>query len=193
MSAWRAEFLEMPESAGEWSSFLLTSDPRCTYAATDGSKRTARPSPSASRHDSQHDVPDGAHRATEGTVSGPEHYAEAERPLNYVREKSHGWDGVAPESASAVTLAQVHGTLASAAAIALGWADDDNRARIDVAAAVPSNGGRIRPARPALEKPGVPSGRILQTARLGLRLRRYRGAAVQAAAGTAAPGRGSRT
>jgi uncharacterized membrane protein len=66
-------------------------------------------------------------------VSGPEHYAEAERLLKLVRDESQGRDTYQPEWVPVVTLAQVHATLALAAAAALGTSPTEGRAWADVA------------------------------------------------------------
>lgn len=72
----------------------------------------------------------------EDLVTGPDHYAEAERLLALAGRHSRGatYD---PEWMPALTAAQVHTTLALAAAAAVGTAGPDGRAWADVAATKP--------------------------------------------------------
>ena len=74
-------------------------------------------------------------------MSGPEHYAEAERLLKLVRDESHGRDTYDSVWVPVVTLAHVHATLALAAAAALGTSPTEGRAWSDVAGTRYSDGG----------------------------------------------------
>jgi hypothetical protein len=67
-------------------------------------------------------------------MTGPEHYAEAERLLALAERHSSGAT-YGPEWTLPLTAAQVHATLALAAATAGGTAGPDSRAWADVAAA----------------------------------------------------------
>jgi hypothetical protein len=66
-------------------------------------------------------------------MTGPEHYAEAERLLTLADRHTTGVT-YAQEWALTLTAAQVHATLALAAATAVGTAGPDTRAWADVAA-----------------------------------------------------------
>ena len=66
-------------------------------------------------------------------MTGPDHYAEAERLLALTERHSTGAT-YGPEWALTIAAAQVHATLAHAAATALGTAGPDSRAWADVAA-----------------------------------------------------------
>ena len=70
-------------------------------------------------------------------MTGPDHYAEAERLLALAGRHSRGatYD---PEWTPALAAAQVHATLALAAATAVGTAGPEGRAWADVAATKPS-------------------------------------------------------
>ena len=70
-------------------------------------------------------------------MTGPEHYAEAERLLALAERHSSGAT-YGPEWTLPLAAAQVHATLALAAATAGGTAGPDSRAWADVAAARPS-------------------------------------------------------
>ncbi len=66
-------------------------------------------------------------------MTGPEHYAEAERLLAVAnRNNTDAADG--QERTQTLSAAQVHATLALAAATAVGTAGPDRQAWIDVAA-----------------------------------------------------------
>lgn len=79
-------------------------------------------------------------------MTGPEHYAEAERLLTLADRHTSGVT-YAEEWALTLTAAQVHATLALAAATAVGTAGPELHAWADVAAAKP------RARKP--EPPGV--------------------------------------
>ena len=66
-------------------------------------------------------------------MTGPEHYAEAERLLALADRHTRGVT-YGPEWALTLTAAQVHATLALAAATAVGTAGPDSHAWADVAA-----------------------------------------------------------
>jgi len=70
-------------------------------------------------------------------MTGPEHYAEAERLLALADRHTRGVT-YAPEWTLTLTAAQVHATLALAAATAVGMAGPDLQAWADVAATKPS-------------------------------------------------------
>ena len=70
-------------------------------------------------------------------MTGAEHYAEAERLLTLADRHSTGAT-YGPEWTLTLTAAQVHATLALAAATAVGTAGPDGHAWADVAAAKPS-------------------------------------------------------
>jgi hypothetical protein len=70
-------------------------------------------------------------------MTGPEHYAEAERLLAHAEHHSSGAT-YGPEWTLTLAAAQVHATLALAAATAGGTAGPDSRAWADVAATRPS-------------------------------------------------------
>lgn len=74
-------------------------------------------------------------------MSGPEHYAEAERLLKRVRDESRDRDTYDSVWVPVVTLAHVHATLASAAAAWLGTSHTEGRAWTDVAGTRYSDGG----------------------------------------------------
>ena len=74
-------------------------------------------------------------------MSGPEHYAEAERLLKLVRDESDGRDTYDSVWVPVITLAHVHATLAVAAAAALGTSHTEGRAWSDVAGTRYSGGG----------------------------------------------------
>ena len=77
-------------------------------------------------------------------MTGPEHYAEAERLLALAGRHSSGAT-YGPEWALTLTAAQVHATLALAAATAVGTAGPDSREWADAAATKP---GTARPEAP---------------------------------------------
>jgi hypothetical protein len=79
-------------------------------------------------------------------MTGPEHYAEAERLLTLADRHTTGVT-YAREWALTLTAAQVHATLALAAATAVGTAGPETRAWADVAAT----------QRPSTSKPEAPS------------------------------------
>jgi len=70
-------------------------------------------------------------------MTGPEHYAEAERLLTLADRHSQGAT-YGQEWALTLTAAQAHATLALAAATAVGTAGPDGHAWADVAATRPS-------------------------------------------------------
>jgi hypothetical protein len=78
-------------------------------------------------------------------MTGPEHYAEAERLLTLVDRHTRGVT-YAPEWTLTLTAAQVHATLALAAATVVGTAGPDLHAWAAVAA-----------TKPRASKPGAPS------------------------------------
>jgi hypothetical protein len=78
-------------------------------------------------------------------MTGPEHYAEAERLLALADRHNTGAT-YSQEWALTLTVAHVHATLALAAATAVGPAGPDSHAWADVAATKPSPG---RPQAPA--------------------------------------------
>ncbi len=69
-------------------------------------------------------------------MTGPEHYAEAERLLGLAGRHSSGAT-YGPEWTLTLTAAQVHATLALAAATAVGTAGPDGREWADAAATRP--------------------------------------------------------
>lgn len=77
-------------------------------------------------------------------MTGPDHYAEAERLLALAGRHSKGatYD---QEWTPTLAAAQIHATLALAAATAVGTAGPDSRAWADVAATKPSTTGRQAP------------------------------------------------
>ena len=79
-------------------------------------------------------------------MTGPEHYAEAERLLAVADRHTSGVT-YGPEWTLTLTAAHVHATLALAAATAVGVAGPDRTAWADIAATKPSGG-----------KPEPPSG-----------------------------------
>ena len=87
-------------------------------------------------------------------MTGPEHYAEAERLLTLADRHSSGVT-YAPEWMLTLTAAQVHATLALAAATAVGTAGPDVHAWADVAAVRP---GTTKPEAPGPSPPGSGSG-----------------------------------
>ena len=83
-------------------------------------------------------------------MTGPEHYAEAERLLMLADRHSRGVT-YAQEWTLTLTAAQVHATLALAAATAVGTAGPDVRARAEVAATMPAT---TKPEAPGPSPPG---------------------------------------
>jgi hypothetical protein len=83
-------------------------------------------------------------------MTGPEHYAEAERLLTLAGRHTSG-AAYGPEWALTLTAAQVHATLALAAATAIGTPGPDGPAWAEVAAAKPST---ATPETPAARRPG---------------------------------------
>lgn len=83
-------------------------------------------------------------------MTGPEHYAEAERLLTLADRHTSGAT-YGPEWTLTLTAAQVHATLALAAATAVGTAGPDGHAWAEVAAAKPS---AAKPEAPAASRPG---------------------------------------
>ena len=83
-------------------------------------------------------------------MTGPEHYAEAERLLALADRHTRGvtYD---QEWTLTLTAAQVHATLALAAANAVGTAGPDGHAWADVAATKPS---AAKPEAPSASRPG---------------------------------------
>ena len=92
-------------------------------------------------------------------MTGPDHYAEAERLLALTERHSTGAT-YGPEWALTIAAAQVHATLAHAAATALGTAGPDSRAWADVAAT------KLSASMPA---PPMPAARSLAPHRGGPR------------------------
>ncbi len=87
-------------------------------------------------------------------MTGPEHYAEAERLLTLADRHARGVTH-AQEWTLTLTAAQVHATLALAAATAIGAAGPDHHAWADVAATRPSASGPEAPSfRPPEPGPG---------------------------------------
>jgi len=89
-------------------------------------------------------------------MTGPEHYAEAERLLALADRHSQG-AAYGREWAVTLTAAQVHATLALAAATAVGTAGPDGHAWADVAATRPgtrqAQAPGARPPGPAQRRP----------------------------------------
>ena len=83
-------------------------------------------------------------------MTGPEHYAEAERLLALAERHSSGAT-YGPEWTLTVTAAQVHATLALAAATTVGTAGPDGHAWADVAATKSSTS---KPEAPSASRPG---------------------------------------
>jgi hypothetical protein len=83
-------------------------------------------------------------------MTGPEHYAEAERLLALADRHGKGVT-YGQEWALTLTAAQIHATLAVAAATAVGTAGPDRQAWADVAATRPS---ASKPQGPAASRPG---------------------------------------
>jgi len=83
-------------------------------------------------------------------MTGPEHYTEAERLLALADRHSSGAT-YGQEWTLTLTAAQVHATLALAAATAVGTAGPDGQAWADVAAARPST---AKPEAPGASRPG---------------------------------------
>jgi hypothetical protein len=83
-------------------------------------------------------------------MTGPEHYAEAERLLALADRHTRGVT-YAKEWTLTLTAAQVHATLALAAATAVGTAGPDLHAWADVAATGPSTGKPETPSPSAPE------------------------------------------
>jgi hypothetical protein len=83
-------------------------------------------------------------------MTGPEHYAEAERLLTLAGRHSSGAT-YGSEWTLTLTAAQVHATLALAAANAVGTAGPDGHAWADVAATKPS---AAKPEAPSASRPG---------------------------------------
>ncbi len=83
-------------------------------------------------------------------MTGPEHYAEAERLLTLADRHTRGAT-YGPEWALTLTAAQVHATLALAAATAVGTAGPDGHAWADVAATKPS---AAKPEGPGVSRAG---------------------------------------
>ena len=86
-------------------------------------------------------------------MTGPDHYAEAERLLALAGRHSRGatYD---PEWTPALAAAQVHATLALAAATSVGTAGPEGRAWADVAATKPS---ASEPQAPDARRTGIRS------------------------------------
>jgi hypothetical protein len=82
-------------------------------------------------------------------MTGPDHYAEAERLLALAGRHSSGAT-YGPEWTLTLAAAQVHATLALAAATAVGTAGPDGHAWADVAATRP---GASQPQAPAASAP----------------------------------------
>ena len=83
-------------------------------------------------------------------MTGPEHYAEAERLLTLADRHSSG-ASYGPEWALSLTAAQAHATLALAAATAVGTAGPDGHAWAEVAATKRSTS---KPEAPSASRPG---------------------------------------
>jgi hypothetical protein len=83
-------------------------------------------------------------------MTGPEHYAEAERLLALADRHTRGVT-YAQEWTLTLTAAQVHATLALAAATAVGTAGPDRHVWADVAATRPS---ASKPEAPGGSQPG---------------------------------------
>lgn len=83
-------------------------------------------------------------------MTGPEHYAEAERLLALADRHSTGVT-YGQEWTLTLTAAQVHATLALAAATAVGTAGPDGHAWADIAATKP---GTSKAQGPAVSRPG---------------------------------------
>ena len=81
-------------------------------------------------------------------MTGPEHYAEAERLLTDAFDEVRHGD---PAEAVVLAQAQVHATLALAAATAVGTAGPDGHAWAEVAATKPST---AKPEAPGASRPG---------------------------------------
>ena len=84
-------------------------------------------------------------------MTGPEHYAEAERLLTLAGRHSSGAT-YGPEWTLTLTAAQVHATLALAAATAVGTAGPDGHAWADVAATTKLSASK--PEAPSASRPG---------------------------------------
>lgn len=87
-------------------------------------------SPPYFRHASERTASDGAHGATGRPMTGPDHFREAERLLQDCRERGQDWASLGGD---ALAFAQVHATLALAAAVALGTSAAEGPTRGDVA------------------------------------------------------------
>ena len=87
-------------------------------------------------------------------MTGPEHYAEAERLLALAGRHSSGAT-YGPEWALTLTAAQVHATLALAAATAVGTAGPDGHAWADIAA---TRRSAAKPETPGASRPGSDPG-----------------------------------
>ncbi len=83
-------------------------------------------------------------------MTGPDHYAEAERLLALAGRHSKGAT-YGQEWTPTLAAAQIHATLALAAATAVGTAGPDSRAWADVAATKP---GASEPEVPGASDPG---------------------------------------
>jgi 4-hydroxybenzoate polyprenyltransferase len=83
-------------------------------------------------------------------MTGPDHYAEAERLLALAGRHSSGAT-YGPEWTLTLAAAQIHATLALAAATAVGTAGPDGHAWADVAATMPN---AREPQAPAASDPG---------------------------------------
>ena len=83
-------------------------------------------------------------------MTGPDHYAEAERLLALAGRHSKGAT-YGQEWTLTLAAAQIHATLAVAAATAVGTAGPDSRAWADVAATKP---GASEPEAPDTSVPG---------------------------------------
>ena len=83
-------------------------------------------------------------------MTGPDHYAEAERLLALAGRHSKG-STYGQEWTPTLAAAQIHATLALAAATAVGTAGPDSRAWADVAATKPS---ASEPEAPGASDPG---------------------------------------
>ena len=83
-------------------------------------------------------------------MTGPDHYAEAERLLALADRHSRGAT-YGQEWTPTLSAAQIHATLALAAATAVGTAGPDSRAWADVAATKP---GASKPEAPGTSVPG---------------------------------------
>ncbi|MFE2353418.1 hypothetical protein [Streptomyces parvulus] len=83
-------------------------------------------------------------------MTGPEHYREAERLLELASSsKETTYEGDNPEADRDIAAAQVHATLALAAATAMSSTEQGGMARVDFeawdrAAGVPMDGGDAR-------------------------------------------------